>query len=266
MIVGVVYKFQKHNKLNGSVFYCFEYFCFLKKYLQCNFYVVGATDKDILLLKNIFGHKYNLADNELDSIIPLKTTDLHKLNLDKTLILDIKTFYSIKAFLTNEVFCFSNEKHDLFRYTDDRVVKYFGSYQYQDYDEYCLLKLNFDIFKQYDEQENGVFLSCPDYHILEENKEKYRERFVGKKIIEKKHFGGFGDLFRMVDTVLYIHTRIDTNNRIIPEAFYYDCDVVIDDHCDVEDSVKLRFNDITDGGLFNYTLGIDDVMIQALMR
>lgn len=265
MVGGVVYKFQKHNKLNGTVFYCFEYFCFLKNHIDCKFYVVGASDRDISLLKSMFAAKYELNNNELGGIISIKTTELYSLNLDRTLILDVKTFYSVKAFLTNEVFCFSDKTHDKFRYSDSRTVKYFGSYLYQEYDEYCLLKLNFDIFKQYDVQENGVFLSCPNYHILEENKAKYKERFDGQKIIEKKHFLGHGDLFRLVDTVLYIHTIIDTNNRIIPEAFHYRCVITIDEHCEVEDSVKLRFDDISANGLGGYTLRENDIMVRSMM-
>lgn len=251
-MIGVVYKFQPHNKLNGSLFYCFEYAAFL----DANLYLVGISKTDLKLVVDVLSAKYSVP---IDNLVPITITRLHALNLFKTLVLDIKSFYGCKEFLTNDIHVFSNEPHEMFRYKNNRTVTYYGSYEYQKYDVFNYLKLNFDIFKEVGTSGDGVFISGPD------PKTKYD--FPNKQIITKKHDRGCGNLFELVDSIHYVHSQLDTNNRIIPEAFHYGKTVTIEECCPkVKDSVALRYADILNNGLHNYTLTYEDRMIQACLR
>ena len=247
-MIGVVYKWQVHNKLNGSVFYAFEH----AAYLNCPLYLVNINDKDLALLKSIFDAKYNIP---LDIITPISLIDLYKIKLDKTLILDIRTFTEVKEFLSNDIHVFSNEAHDMFRYKNDRTVTYYGSYKYQNYDIFNYLKLNFNIFQESTGGE-GTFVSGLRVPNSMPN--------LNKPLL-KKHGSGKGDIFNKIDTIHYIHTLLDTNNRIIPEAFFHNKKIVIDDqNPTLIDSITFRYNDIMENGLGNYTLSKEDKLVKAI--
>lgn len=259
---GVVYKFKLGNKINGSLFYCFEYFKFLRNFVDAKFYIVGIEAADLTLITDILSSKYNTT---VDNIVPVTPVELYKTDLDKTLVLDIDTFTYCREFLTNQVHCFSNVGHPMLRYKNDRTVTYYGSYDYQNYDIFCYLKLNFSIFRELSGNGNGVFVSALDQTYIQNHVAKYEAQFQ-RPIILKKNYKGVGNLFDMIDAVHYVHTSQDTNNRIIPEAFYYGKDVTIDEVYQELDSIRLRYNDITANGLGNYTLTDSDVMIQAMLK
>ena len=103
----------------------------------------------------------------------------------------------------------------MFRYKNDRSVTYYGSYDYQNYDVFNYLKLNFSIFKDIIKSGDKTFVSGV-YPFL--GLEKYLDM---DNVIKKEHYMGRGDLFELISSVVYIHSSLDTNNRIIPEAFYY---------------------------------------------
>jgi hypothetical protein len=263
MKYGVVYKFKQQNKINGSLFYCFEYFKFLRKFVDIKFYIVDINPKDLQLVYTIFKQKYN---TNVDNVIPIKLVDLYKVKLDRSVVLDIKTFYDCKEFLTGDVFCYSNEAHPMFRYKNHRTVTYYGSYDYQNYDVFSYLKLNFEIFKSFG-SDSGVFVSSLDQEYIKKNVEKYKQQFQ-KPVILKKSYTGNGNLFDMIDCVHYVHVRQDTNNRIIPEAFFYKKEVSIEETALYNgiDSIQLRYKDILSNGLSNYTLSDKDEIVQACLK
>lgn len=261
MKYGVVYKFKSDNKINGTLFYCFEYFKFLKKFVDVKFYIVDVTKNDLELTLKIFEEKYNTS---FEDIIPVKITELYKVKLDRTVVLDIMTFYDCKEFLTGEIHCYSNESHSMFRYKNSRKVTYYGSYDYQNYDVFSFIKLNFEIFKKFNSSP-GVFVSSPDHKHIKNNLEKYKQQFQ-KPIILKNHHSGKGNIFEMIDAVHYIHTSQDRDNRIIPEAFFYNKKVTIEDLYPILDSVQLRYQDCLLNGLTNYTLTENDEIIKACLR
>lgn len=263
MNYGVVYKFKPHNKINGTLFYCFEYFKFLRKYIDVKFYIVGINEQDLNLVTGILSDKYNTT---VDNLIPVTLTELYKIKLDRTLVLDINTFYDCKEFLTNEVHCFSNDTHDMFRYKNDRTVTYYGLYPYQRYDVPCILKLNFEIFRPLTQQGYGVFISALDQKYVRIRINQWEKEFNRPIMIKKSH-GGIGNLFDHIDAVHYVHTERDTNNRIIPEAFFYGKTVTLEEPYNLEvDSIRTRYNDIVANGLGNYTLTDTDPMVQACLR
>jgi hypothetical protein len=259
---GVVYKFKPHNKINGTLFYCFEYFKFLRKFVDAQFYIVGINNQDLELVHDILREKYNTA---VDNIVPVTLPQLYQTKLDRTLVLDVDTFVNCKEFLTNEIHCFSNDTHDKFRYKNERVVTYYGSYDYQHYDTFCYLKLNFEIFRPMTQQGHGVFISALDQKYIRLNINRWEKQF-NKPIILKKSHSGIGNLFDHIDSVHYVHTQQDTNNRIIPEAFYYNKQVSIEEVYTGLDSIRLRFDDIAINGLGNYTLTENDEMIKACLK
>lgn len=262
MNYGVVYKFKPHNKINGTLFYCFEYFTFLRKFIDVKFYIVGISGEDFNLVKKILTEKY---DAKFENVFPITLIELYKLKLDRTLVLDVNTFYDCKEFLTNEIHCFSNDTHDMFRYKNDRLVTYYGLYSYQRYDIECILKLNFEIFKPCSSQP-GVFVSCLDPKYIRYEYERLKQQF-NRPILLKKQHTGIGNLFDQIDSVHYIHVVRDTNNRIIPEGFFYGKTVTIEEPYPLElDSIKLRYNDIIANGLSNYTLTEKCPMVQACLK
>lgn len=266
MQTGVLYKFQENNKINGTLFYCFEYFAYLEKHSLINFYIIGVNQKDLVAIKKIFSEKYDINEALMSKIIPIKVTDIYKLNLSKTLILDIKTFYGSKEFLTNQVHCFSNESHPMFRYKNEREVIYYGSYDYQDYDIRCILKLNFGIFKKSGfKKKAGVFISSPEHQLIKEKKHIYEKLYSGKRILLKDSSVARGDLFSLINTVHYVHTGLDTNNRIIPEGLFYEKEVAIEEMCEVVDSTSIRLSDIKLNGLGKYWVDGDDVMVRGII-
>lgn len=262
MNIGVVYQFKPHNKINGTLFYCFEYFKFLQKRSNVKFYIVDITKHDLELVNQIFYEKYNIDNTD---IIPIKRIQLFSLQLDRTLILDIDTFYNCKELLTNQIHCFSNDTHDMFRYKTDRSVTYYGSYPYQRYDREGYLKFNFDIFKPLTKQGHGVFVSALNQKYLRDNLHLLKERFK-RPLILKASTGGPGNLFDHIDAVHYVHTQRDTNNRIIPEAFFYGKEVTIEDLHTEYDSITIRYNDIMENGIEKYRLTEDDTMVQACLK
>jgi len=263
MNYGVVYKFKKHKKINGTLFYCFEYYIFLKQFIDINFYIVNISPDDLELIKTIFSQKYNVVPKD---IISIKPTELYELNLDKTLILDVMSFYDCKEFLTNQIYCFSNDGHPMFRYKKaNRKVTYYGSYDFQNYDIFTYLKFNFNIFKPITTNKSGVFISCMDETYIKDKMSIYETKFQ-KPIIIKKTNSGIGNIFDYVDAVHYVHMQFDKNNRIIPEAFYYGRDITIEETSSFADSIKLRYNDIKENGLDNYTLTKEDVIIKEFLK
>jgi hypothetical protein len=262
MNIGVVYQFKPHNKINGTLFYCFEYFKFIQKFHDVKFYVVGISDHDLNLVNQILGEKYNV---DTVDITPIKLVQLYSLNLDRTLVLDVDTFYNCKEFFTGDVHCFSNDTHPMFRYKTNRNVTYYGAYPYQRYDQEGYLKFNFDIFKPLTKQGHGVFVSALNQKHLRDNLHLLKQRF-NRPLILKASTGGMGDLFDHIDAVHYIHTQRDTNNRIIPEAFFYNKEVTIDDLHPEVDSISIRYNDIKQNGVEKYRLTEDDPMVQACLK
>jgi len=261
-MIGVVYKFKPHNKLNGTLFYCYEYYRFLKTLVDVKFYIVGITDGDRQLINKVFSEKYV---DYVDEIVPVqRIVDLYRIKLQQTLILDVHTFYMCKEFLTGRIHCFSNETHDMYKYKDLREVIFYGIYSYQRYNVKNMLKLNFDIFKPC-ETKSGVFISCLDQTHLKDNIRKYEKQF-DKPIILKQSHSGQGNLFDLIDHVHYVHVQQDTNNRIIPEAFHHNKTVTIEEVYTYKDSIRMRYDDILENGLSTYTLTYDDEMVKACLQ
>jgi hypothetical protein len=232
--------------------------------VDVKFYIVDITERDLELVRRLFSEKYSTS---VDGIVAISPSELFFQKLDKTLILDVMTFYDIKEFLTGDIHCYSNDSHEMFRYKmNNRTVTYYGSYSWQPRDVFSYLKFNFDIFKKHDSVGYGVFLSANDVTYIKTNFSQYQNRY-DKPVYLKMGGDGKGNILEYVDSVLYVHTGMDKNNRIIPEAFFYGKEVIIEDKKpEIRDSINLRYDDIKKNGLGNYTLTIDDEMIKAIIK
>jgi hypothetical protein len=261
MKCGIIYLFKQHHKINGTLFYCFEYFKFIQQYADINFYIVGANNDDIKLVKQLFSEKYTC---NVDDIKTIKRTEIYSLKLDVTLVFDVHTFTKCKEFFSNNVHCYSNDTHGNFQYNNNRNVTYYGSYHYQKYDVFSYLKLNFNIFKKVNNTP-GVFVSSVNTEYVQNNLDDWKKRY-DKPIIVKRSYKGKGDIFNMIDTVHYVHWSLDKNNRIIPEAFFYQKQLIIEHRTDIIDSVNYRYDDITNNGLDRYVLTLNDPMVQACLK
>jgi len=261
MKIGVVYKFKPHKKLNGTLFYCFEYCEFLKQFADATFYIVNISPTDLIFVKKVLAEKYSAA---VHNIVPVSATHLYYLKLDKTVVLDIQTFYDCKEFFTNEVHCSSNINHPGYSYKDNRTVTFYGAYEYQKFSVFNHLKIYFDIFNPVGSN-SGVFVSCPNPDFLKSYLPNIRARYTAP-IILKSGNAGSGNILSSIDTVHYLHVLIDSNNRIIPEAHYFEKNLVIEHLTDIVDSVNLRDADIRNNGIGNYTLSENDEIIKACLK
>lgn len=268
MKYGVVYKLKDHKKINGTLFYCFEYFSFLRNFVDVSFYITNIKRREeFQRIITLFKEKY--INTHETNIVPIKTIDLYTLNLDHTIVLDIHTFNDCREFLTNSIHCFSNETHNNFQYKNNRRVIYYGSYpSYQKFDIFSYLKLNFSNLKPLNRVGGeGVFVSGVNAEFAEKHKNKWVDLYAPKRVIIKQANIGRGNIFDYIDTVHYVHTSRDKNNRIIPETFYYGKRLIIENNPYLGlDSIRWRYDDITQNGLSNYTLTEKDEIITACLK
>lgn len=263
---AVFYHLMSQKKINGTLFYCFEYFVFLNKYIDTNFYLYNCTEDDLKMIGDIFVDRYNFNHELLDKMIAVNTiSELYSIESDKSLFLDTRSFDNIFRFMKTECLVFCNDDFKSVR-SSLKDITYYGYYDYQNFDKEQMLQLNFDIFKplRNNEPTNTAFISSPH------NDSKEIVKFLDideDKILVKKPFEAHANLFERFDTLYMYHTKMDTNNRAIPEAFFYDKKVKVaySDPTKI-DSVKLRLEDCYDGNLGNYWLTKENLMIKDMLE
>ena len=250
--VSIYYHFIKDKKINGTLFYCFEYFIFLNIYKDTFFYIYQIGERDLEFIKNVFKKKYNFNFDLLDKIKPINNIkELYKSQGYKNIFLDVRSFYNIGSLIQNKCYVFVNENDKKYPHRNtSKDVSFYGCYEYQDYDFYNILKLNFDIFREFD--------SVPD------NEEHFIS--AGKMGRVTKEPNKFINIFKEYSKFMYIHNIKDTNNRFIPECFFYNKDVEFVNEIDIKDSSIIRYNDCKAGNLKNYWLSKEDKIIQDVLN
>jgi hypothetical protein len=268
--IGVIYYWQPHNKINGSLFYAYEYFVELKQLNKdTDFIIVGkVSDSDYRLINKAFSLKYKediypkFHPIFLDSILKLSG-----LKLERTLFVDMKS-YNKCHFLVDKDNChlYCNNKDHI----DPGVSqpKYiYGYYHYQFFNIMVPLKLKFDIFKDipYDsliEKHNTWFISSPNINLNEISDHIPND-------YDFKQPNKYLNIFEEYNKILYIHNGIlDTNNRLIPEAFFYDkilkVKFIKEEY--KMDSIAERYFNIAKRGLLPYTLDQYDIIIRNILK
>jgi len=259
----VIYKWYVNQKYNGSVYYAFEYFVYLfQSDPSLEFLLVNINEKDLNDLKRSFLSKYKNVDQYFSKLIPIKTTELYKVNIKDALILDIRTYKSVMNFVKGNMHVYSDIKHNNEKPLKQNVI-FYGEYYYQTFDIRSKLRLNFDMMKQCLPKE-GTFISSRLPEMVDN--QLYINKHNLKNVFIKSLDHSITNLFDNIDTILYVHQLQDTNNRIIPEAFFYNIRLIIEEECDVIDSTIIRYSDIKRDGLNEYTITDDDMMIKAMQE
>lgn len=262
-MINVVYRFKTHNKINGSLFYCYEYYRYLHSSgADVRFIIVDIPDDDLVVVKRLFKEKY--TNTEVHTIITTSRIGLYSFKADKSLVLDIHTLETCKEFLTGNVHCFANVEHDFFRYKDGRTVTYYGEFPYQPCDITARLKFFFVIHRRFFDHGNAVFVSSLEFKDSDYN--YLRRVFPDREIIVKRHHSGIGNIFEYCSTVFYLHTLRDTNNRIIPEAAWHEAEIIVEDRSLIPDSVLSRYNEIEKHGVTGFTLTDYDPIIKVCLE
>lgn len=263
MANGVIYVWNTHNKINGSLFYAYEYsLC-----AEVPLYIVNINSADLELVKRLFSEKYKYSSE----IISASRTVVYRSGLSVIFFVDVKSFKYIKEFLppNSKVLVYSDRVHDNFRYSlSNREVIYYGAYKdYQMFDNHYNIKLYFDGMTELSEDNDYEYTSfisfLPQYTDVEELPTVFLK---GNPYIKSKD-KGIGNILEKTNKLVYIHNQLDTNNRVIPEFAYYhglNSISIIDNKPELIDSTTLRYNDIKVGNLSNYILNKDDEIICQL--
>lgn len=261
----VIYLFKQHQKINGTLFYCFEYFLYAKK-LDPNvrYAIYDISDKDLQMVKDMFQDRYLFDPDYLRDIISVNSIKaLYDLDCTKVLILDIHTLENLHAFLRADIVCYSNDTHSMLR-SEVKKITYYGFYDYQRFDHQARLKLNFESFRPLDSEkvQEGLLVSSRLYNYRDI---QIPEELKHLKLITKKESEHHQNIFEIFDTLYYYHSAHDTNNRLIPECFFYKKKIILECNGVHNDSIYLRYADILENGLGNYTLDASDPMLRDFL-
>ena len=272
------YKWQEHNKINGSLFYCFDYFLFLKKYnYDCILSIIGISTLDIQKVVDAYQDKYQVKfANQIEeniryynSIVRWAAKNDPEYHIQ--VCFDIFTYLGIKFFIkTNKKFTYINNNYDdvltkcvSITCDKDENINWFWYYEYQYIQCYndirikTPLRIGFEFQKKCD-MGNKTFISttfgCPE-NIIPKDEELF---------ILKSYYNIYPNLFDKIHSLIHLHTSLDTNNRIIAEAFYHNKKVTVDNYYTKYDSVAHRYDLGLKGQLNQITLNTDCLMFQKI--
>ena len=254
----ILYYFLNNKPINGSLFYCFEYFIFLNDYKDTEFWIYGIAEKQLNNIKQIFINKYDFEINLLNKIKCCKIKDFTK-KFSKVIILDNNTYNNLRGFLKSKVLLHNTNNKSLKNKNIDDIV--FGSYYYQNRDVKQHLQFHFKIFKKLINVKDNIFISFPERTLEQSLKYlKSKNILVHKKTFIKNNKHTF-NLFENFNTFVYIHNIFDTNNRLIVESFYYDKKIIIFDDFK-KDSINIRYKELNNKGIDYFKLTLNNKLIK----
>lgn len=260
----VLYHSNKHKKINGTLFYAFEYYCLIKESIPDLKYILfNATNDDLKEIKRILLNKYNVPSSYIEDITNKeKYVDILKLNIKNLLILDVHTYERIKDFTLNidNVKIYSNDSHDFLNLKDNHI--FYGWYKYQIFNKKTRLKIYKEIHKTYEKKGNKVYLSSPN------SKYGFITKELGLNqddIITKLPNKTDDDLFEKINKIIYYYAQSDTNNRIIVEAYIHNIEVELH-NVFAYDSVQERYDTIKAGNVSELFLTNDDILIKDFIK
>ena len=265
MKLAILYEVIPHKPINGSLFYCYEYYRFIDNLKQDIIFIIKDTSKKYKnLILNTIENKY-LTDSD-NIIFTHSIMEIYKLSksIDKILFLDTRSYRNNFEFLeTKNIYLYNNDNN--FYRPKTKNLRVYGYYDYQDFDFKTLLKFYFDIYPPLKKSKKGYFLSSTLKNINEKISKKISEKIKGNKI-EKNVFQHVNNLFESFDTLVYIHSTLDTNNRIIIESAFYNKNIEFIDEISIIDSSHLRYKDVKNRKLNKYYLTKDDILIKDFIN
>ena len=262
--IKIIYKWQPFNKINGTLFYSFEYLIqLLLLDKEIEFCIYNITDiNDIKMIIASFKDKYDGLDNVLNFIKYYPSgLQLAKLKDDcKIMFFDVYTFNDIGLFYKDNIKTlyinnnYANTSKQLIKQPN---TQYFGYYDYQIVDENfnkSILKVGCKFQKRFSKG-NNIFIN----ENVKESNIPYERNHIYKQH-DKIHKNLFDNIYK----IIYIHNKIDTNNRIIVEGLYHQKEVMIIDITPLNDSVKHRF-ELGKQNIDQLILNEKDLMIQYII-
>lgn len=262
----VLYHTNSNKKINGTLFYCFEYFIFLKQHLpDIKYFLLNTDDEELELFKSVFNDKYLFDPLYLDDIVTVnKYTDFMRYDINNLMILDVNTYKKIRHFThgINSIRVYSNDTHSFLDIKPNHV--FYGWYDYQIFNIKTRLKLYSEIHRTFDSKGGGVFISSPEPNnrVVVDKLGLSEDRVYVKKFNEH-----ITNLFENIDSVVYWHTdKKDTNNRVVVESFIHDIPITIYYNGYENDSIWDRYDVMTNGNPKDLFLGLDDILIRDFLH
>lgn len=255
---AVIYFVNPYKLINGTLFYCFEYFLFLKtKIYDLQFLLLNLDDKIMVECLNIFKNKYNY-DYEIHKYIKIvKRTDLIKYNILNCLILDINTLEKTHNFLSkSNIFCYSNIKTNIIR----KNIYFYGFYDYQNTDRITRLKIFKEVHKTFEKKGNKILLTSLNYDL---NIVINKLNLNTKNLLLKKNNNHNYNLFEDIYKIVYYHSpSLDKNNRLIVESAIHNIELEVHYNGFTNDSVFERHQLILNKNLDELFLCENDLLIK----
>lgn len=276
---AVVYVNKPLKKINGTLFYCFEYFAFLKRYIKdLKFIFVydstypfeRDTDDatDIEYFKSIFVEKYDFDHAWLNDIVPMKPIPFMQARVKNVIMFDVHSYKLIQDFLgrTEKLLLYSNKPEGQL-YLNKRKDRdtFYGWYdEYQFYNIKNRLKLYREIHKKPTQRGDKIFISSANGNNLEIA--NHLKLDISGLYLKEPNLH-FTELFKNIYKIIYWHCgNNDANNRIIVESIIHNIPIDIHINGFENDSVYDRKVLIEQGRVDELFLTEEDVMIQDFIK
>lgn len=276
---AIVYVNKPLKKINGTLFYCFEYFVFLKRYIKDLKFIflydsAGAyfrvTDDytDIEYFKSIFKEKYNFDHEYLNDIIPLKPLEFMRASIKNAMMFDVHSYKVCLDYLgrTKNVLLYCNKPEGK-QYLNRRPERdtFYGWYEnYQFFNKKTRLKMYRNIHKTTDVSGDKIFITSPN---ADNKKIAEKLNLDLNNIYTKEPNKHITNLFEKICKIVYWHSGDnDANNRMIVEAFIHNIPIEIYDNGFKNDSVYDRKVLIETNRVDELMLSEDDLMIQDFLN
>lgn len=262
----VLYHANAHKKINGTLFYCFEYYAFVKQFVpNVEYLLLNTTKEELAWYKSIFAEKYH-ADAQLLAGVRnvLKRTGLVAEQVQHAVILDIHSYDRLKPFLghAQTIRVYSNDTHTHL----NKNVKhtFYGFYPYQPHDYTTRLKFYVELHKTFDTNGNKTFvtsLNCDSTYILSQL------NMSSDNACTKEPNQHNANLFSTVNRVIYWHgVDRDTNNRAVVESYIHNLPLEVYLNGWYNDSIYERTEELKRTGLTNFTLTADDALVRDFVN
>lgn len=276
---AIVYVNKPLKKINGTLFYCFEYFVFLKKYIphlkfiflydSSGAYFRDVDDStDIEYFKNIFKEKYDFKHRYLDDIVAMKPLQFMQSSVENVMMFDVHSYKVALDYFgrTKNVLLYCNkpEGEEYLNVRPERDTFYGWYEKYQFFNKKTRLKMYREMHKVSARRGDKVFITSPNANNIEIAKSL---NLNIDSVYTKEPNKHITNLFEKISKIVYWHSGSnDANNRMIVEAFIHNIPIEIYDNGFKDDSVYDRKVLIEQSRTDELMLTEDDVMIQDFLN
>jgi len=262
----VLYKPFELKKLNGTLFYSFEYFQFLKHLGLDVSLVLYCDPTDLTFYKEVFSNKYNVDD--LSNIVTVDSTfKIMNLRCKNVLILDDQTYRFSRTSLifADHVLTYSEFDHPFVG--TNLKHKFYGYYSYQPHDTKYNIKLYRDIHQTTSlGLKNKTFLSTIRNTVLNNYIAKELGIPNNELFVKRGNKHNFQMWEEIKDIVYYHIEAIDPCNRILVESVIHNVPLTVHLNGHYDDSIAHRFDLINNGRTNELFLQNDDLLVGDFIR